>query len=36
LRIDSHAQWEIQKYAEAIDKIVAPLFPVSWKTLTTK
>ena len=36
LRIDAHSQWEIQKYAEAIDKIVAPLFPVSWKNLTTK
>lgn len=36
LRIDSHAQWEIQKYAEAIDKIIAPIFPVSWKYLTTK
>jgi thymidylate synthase (FAD) len=36
LRIDSHAQWEIQKFAEAIDKIIAPLFPVSWHTLTTK
>jgi thymidylate synthase (FAD) len=36
LRIDSHAQWEIKKFAEAIDKIIAPLFPVSWHTLTTK
>jgi len=36
LRIDSHAQWEIQKFAEAIDKIIAPIFPVSWHTLTTK
>lgn len=36
LRIDAHAQWEIQKYAEAIDKIIAPIFPVSWKHLTTK
>lgn len=36
LRIDAHSQWEIQKYAEAIDKIIAPLFPVSWKNLTTK
>jgi thymidylate synthase (FAD) len=36
LRIDSHAQWEIQEYAKAIDKIIAPLFPVSWQTLTTK
>ena len=36
LRIDAHSQWEIQKYAEAIDKIIAPIFPVSWKNLTTK
>ena len=36
LRIDAHAQWEIQQYAHAIDKIIAPLFPVSWNTLTTK
>jgi thymidylate synthase (FAD) len=36
LRIDVHAQWEIQKFAEAIGKIISPLFPVSWNTLTTK
>ena len=36
LRIDAHAQWEIQQYAKAIDKIITPLFPVSWHTLTTK
>lgn len=36
LRIDPHAQWEIQRYAEAIDRIISPLFPVSWKNLTTK
>lgn len=36
LRIDAHSQWEIQQYAKAIDKIIAPLFPVSWQTLTTK
>jgi thymidylate synthase (FAD) len=36
LRIDAHSQWEIQKYAEAINKIVEPIFPVSWKNLTTK
>lgn len=33
-RIDSHAQWEVQQYAKAINDIIAPLFPVSWKTLT--
>ena len=36
LRIDAHAQWEIQEYAKAIDKLIALLFPVSWQTLTTK
>ena len=36
LRSDSHAQWEVQQYADAISKIIAPLFPVSWKALTTK
>ena len=33
-RIDDHAQWEIQQYAEAVGKIIEPLFPVSWKCLT--
>jgi len=33
-RIDEHAQWEIQQYAEAIGKIIEPLFPVSWKELS--
>ena len=32
-RIDEHAQWEIRQYAEAISKIIEPLFPVSWKQL---
>ena len=32
-RIDEHAQWEIQQYAEAVGKIIQPLFPV-WKCLT--
>jgi thymidylate synthase (FAD) len=36
LRIDAHAQWEIQEYAKAIEKLIAPIFPVSWQTLTTK
>ena len=36
LRIDAHAQWEVQKFAEAIGKLIAPHFPVSWQTLTTK
>ena len=33
-RIDDHAQWEIQQYAEAVGKIIQPLFPVSWSELT--
>ena len=33
LRLDEHAQWEVRQYAKAIDEIVQPLFPVSWKYL---
>jgi len=33
-RIDEHAQWEIQQYAEAVGKIIQPLFPISWNELT--
>lgn len=33
LRIDSHAQKEIQDLAKEWDKIIRPLFPVSWDTL---
>ena len=33
-RIDEHAQWEIREYADAIGKIINPLFPVSWEHLT--
>ena len=36
LRINSHSQWEIQKYAEAIEKLVQPLFPISWNALTAQ
>jgi len=35
-RIDAHAQWEVQQYADAIGKILEPLFPHSWAVLTTK
>jgi thymidylate synthase (FAD) len=35
LRLDPHAQWEIQQYAKAVDSIMAPLFPVSWGALTS-
>ena len=33
-RSDSHAQIEIQDLARQVGKIIAPLFPVSWKALT--
>jgi thymidylate synthase (FAD) len=36
LRIDPHAQWEIQQYALNIGKIMEQLFPVSWKHLVGK
>lgn len=35
LRIDSHAQWEVQQYASAMDRLIAPLFPHAWKALRT-
>jgi len=34
-RIDTHAQWEVQQYAAAIGQIIAPLFPICWKHLTS-
>jgi thymidylate synthase (FAD) len=34
LRIDQHAQKEARDFAEAIDKIMRPLFPKSWSALT--
>jgi thymidylate synthase (FAD) len=36
LRIDSHAQKEIQKVAKIIDKIMNNLFPIAWTALKTK
>jgi len=33
-RTDPHAQWETQEYGHAIGRIVADLFPESWKALT--
>jgi thymidylate synthase (FAD) len=35
LRMDSHAQAEIQDLAAMWDKIIDPLFPVSWEALTS-
>ena len=34
LRADGHAQKEAQDFAEALDNVIKPLFPVSWKALT--
>jgi len=34
-RSDPHAQWEVREYAQAISKIIEPLYPASWKALTT-
>lgn len=34
LRIDPHAQAEIQDLANEWDRIIRPLFPVSWEALT--
>lgn len=33
-RSDSHAQKEIQELADQVDKIISPLYPVSWAALT--
>lgn len=33
-RIDKHAQIEIQELAKEWDKVIKPLFPVSWEALT--
>jgi len=33
LRMDSHAQWEIRQYAEAVRQLIEPLFPESLKAL---
>lgn len=31
LRMDPHAQWEIRVYAEAVAKLVQPLFPIAYR-----
>lgn len=33
LRLDAHAQWEIRQYAQAVQKLTEPLFPVGLKAL---
>ena len=34
-RTDAHAQWEVQRYADAIGEIMRPLYPISWEQLTS-
>lgn len=34
-RTDAHAQWEVQRYADAIGEIISPLYPVSWEQLVS-
>lgn len=36
LRLDPHAQKETREIAQQIDAIIAPLFPVAWKSLVEK
>jgi len=36
LRSDSHAQWEVREYSNAMGMVIRDLFPVSWAALTTK
>lgn len=33
LRLDPHAQWEIQQYGKAMDDLIKPLFPHAWQAL---
>ena len=33
-RSENHAQWEVREFANAIAKLIKPLYPVSWKALT--
>jgi thymidylate synthase (FAD) len=35
LRTDPTAQKEIQEYARKLGELIEPLFPVSWKALTS-
>tara|TARA_R100000951_G_scaffold47242_1_gene40371 strand:- start:202 stop:936 length:735 start_codon:yes stop_codon:yes gene_type:complete len=35
-RSKPHAQWEIREYADAISKLIKPLFKVSWSALTVE
>jgi thymidylate synthase (FAD) len=31
LRLDQHAQWEIRQYAQAMEALIKPLFPISYE-----
>jgi len=33
LRLDPHAQKEIQEYAQQISDLIEPMFPIAWKAL---
>jgi hypothetical protein len=33
LRIEKHAQSDVQEYAQLLDKIIRPKFPVAWSAL---
>ena len=33
LRLDPHAQKEIQEYAQKISDLIEPMFPIAWKAL---
>jgi len=35
-RVDSHAQKEVQDFALDLQKVIEPLFPISWSALTRK
>jgi thymidylate synthase (FAD) len=34
-RTDAHAQWEVQRYADAMGELIRPLYPVSWEQLVS-
>ena len=33
-RSDTHAQWEVRQFADAVKQIIQPLFPCAWAALT--
>ena len=36
LRLDSHAQYEIRQYAEAVGALLGELFPRTWELFTSR